>query len=150
VHRDTDADGAIAVDALIAGWVAGYTMAILSTLALTYLAFAWGGTGRGVRRWWPGDVSPLLIAVPASLGTTVAWTMVGLALASFYRVAGLGSGPGFLGAPSAAFLAAVAGLGATPLPILWLLWPRHWWVWCGMSAAFVLLFGWSMPLLAGR
>lgn len=125
-------------------------MAILSTLALTYLAFAWGGAGGAARRWWPQDVSPLLIAVPASLATIVVWTMVGLALASFYRVAGFGAGPGVLGAPSAAFLAGIVAVGATPLPILVLLWPRHWWVWCGMSAAFVVLFGWSMPLLMGR
>ena len=62
----------------------------------------------------------------------------------------IGAGPGALGSPSLAFLVAIGGLAALPLPLLVILWPRRWWVWTTMSAAFLAAFGWLMPLLAAR
>ena len=132
----------------MAGWVAGYAMALLSTAALTYVF-----TRRrleAVQRWLGEGAHSVLVAVPVSIGMFVGWTMVGLGIASVYEVTGLASQPDVLGSPSAPFLVGVAALAVMPLPLLLLLWGREWWLWCGMSAAFLGLFGWLMPLLAER
>ncbi|MFN0146950.1 MAG: hypothetical protein ACKVT1_10585 [Dehalococcoidia bacterium] len=132
--------------ALIAGWVAGYAMALLSTAALTYVF-----TRRRfavAQRWLGEGTNPALIAVPVSIGTFVAWTMAGLVIAVIYEEAGLASQPGLFGSPSAPFLAGVSVIAIMPLPLLTLLWRDQWWLWTGMSAAFLGLFGWLMPLLA--
>jgi hypothetical protein len=44
----------------------------------------------------------------------------------------------------------MVSLAFMPLPLLMLLWWRRWWLWVGMSGAFVGLFGWVAPVLAGR
>jgi hypothetical protein len=137
------------MDTLLAGWIAGYAMALLSTAALTYLAIQ-GADQPLMRRIAPEGSSPLLVAVPISIGTFVLWTMVGLLLASLYEVADLGEEADALGSPSGPFLLMVAALAFIPLPILIIFWPRRWWLWTGMSLAFLGLFGWMMPILAER
>ncbi|MFN0094561.1 MAG: hypothetical protein ACKVVT_07250 [Dehalococcoidia bacterium] len=137
------------MDAVIAGWAMGYAMAILSTFALTYIAVRAEDLGK-VGRILGEGVSPLLLAVPVSLGTGLLWTFAGIVLGIVYDIAGLAEGPGFAGAPSAAFVVAMLALGLMPLPLLTLLWARNWWLWLGMSLAFTGLFGWVMPLLEAR
>jgi hypothetical protein len=137
------------VEALIAGWVAGYAMAMASTLALTFLAIR-SRESRALKRWVDSEVSTALLAVPIFLGAMLGWTMAGLILGAVYEVGDLGSRADFLGSPSGPFLLGVVALAWLPLPPLLIFWRRYWWLWCGMSGAFMGLFGWLMPLLAER
>jgi hypothetical protein len=134
--------------AVLAGWFAGYAMALLSTAALTYLFVKMPTSA--LARYLGQDLRPILAAVPFSVGTFLVWTMAGMVAGAIYDVANLGRQPGLAGSPSGPFLVGVAILAVLPLPLLLLLWGRHWWVWAGMSGAFLGLFGWAMPLLAER
>ncbi len=130
---------------VLAGWIAGYVMAMLSTAALTYLVVTTPDLGR-LNDWFSGSRG--LSVVPFSVGTTLLWTMAGLALASLYQVLDLESQPDVLGSPSAPFLIGVAALAVMPLPFLMLVSRKRWWLYCAMSGAFLGLFGWLMPILA--
>jgi hypothetical protein len=137
------------VEAVIAGWVCGYSMSILSTFALVYLG--WRATDMGIfARWFPEGTSMLALAVLGSVGTFFIWTMAGMILGSAYEVLELKTSRGILFAPSAAFLIGMTAFALMPLPFLALVWPRSWWLWVAMSAAFLALFGWTMPILAER
>lgn len=127
--------------------MAGYAMAALSTFALTYLAIQ-PGPQKAIQQYL--DVPGVLLAVPFSIGTGVTWTMAGMLLGSAYKLGGFEDMPGALGAPSWAWLLAMAALAWLPVPILWLFSRRFWWLWAGMSLSFLGLFGWLMPLLAER
>jgi hypothetical protein len=120
------------VEAVIAGWIAGFAMAIATTLALTFLA--WRAENAGfLQRFIDRDVPVMLVSVPISTGATVLWTMAGLMAGSAYRLAGLDEQPW----PPAGFYVTLTGIAALPLPPLVLLWPRYWWLWLGMSGLFV-------------
>lgn len=145
MHGHPHAHEPVAVEAVIAGWVAGYAMAIASTLALSFLAWR-EREGAWLERFAAREMNPALLSVPIFLFASVAWTMAGLGAGSAYRLAGLDDERW----PGASFYAAVLGVAALPLPVLLLLWPRYWWMWLGMSALFLGLFGALMPALAGR
>jgi hypothetical protein len=137
------------VESLIAGWVAGYSMAMASTVALTYLVFR-ARHSATFERWISSEVPSALLTVPIFLGAVLGWTMVGLILGAVYSLADLGDKPGALGSPSAPFLLGMAALAWLALPPLIMVWRREWRLWCLMSATFLGLFGWLMPLLAAR
>jgi hypothetical protein len=133
------------VEAVIAGWVAGYGMAIASTLALTYLA--WRSEGSPwLERLAAREMNPALLSVPIFLFATVAWTMIGLVAGSLYRLAGLDDD----GWPGSGFYVVILGVAIAPLPALLLVWPRRWAMWLSMSLLFVALFGALMPALSSR
>ncbi len=134
---------------IVAGWVAGYAMALITTIALTYLVLQMREAPL-LQRWVSGEVPGVLLAVPVSLGSMLGWTMVGIAIGSVYRVGGLGSQPDALGSPSYPFSLAMVIVALFPLLPLLLLAPRYWWVWAGLAASFAGLFGWLMPVLAAR
>ncbi len=135
------------MNAILGGWMAGYAMAILSTFALTYLAIQ-PNLHKFIQKYL--DIPGMLLAVPFSIGTGVVWTMLGMLLGSAYEVGGFDDTPGFAGAPSWVFLLIIGALAWLPIPVLYLLSRRFWWMWVGMSLAFVGLFGWLMPVLAER
>jgi hypothetical protein len=132
---------------VIAGWTAGYAMSLVSTFALTILLLQASGS-RMIQRYTNGEMNPWFLAVPLSLGAFLVWTMIGLVLGSLYKVGGLADHPDALGSPSAPFLIGVAAVAVMPLPLLILFFRKQWLIWCGLSAAFVLLFGWLMPIMA--
>ena len=132
--------------AVIAGWIAGYAMAILTTFALTFLAVKSPDLG-AMKRWFP-EMNPLLIAIPASILTTLTWTMAGLGFASAYELLDLGTKNAALGAPSGPFLIGIAAIGLMPLPFLLLVLRRFWYIWLVMSLSFIGIFGWFMPIMA--
>jgi len=137
------------MDALIAGWAAGYGMALVTMAALTFLVTRLRDTAlfqRRVAREVPGA----LLAVPISLGAMVGWTMVGLVIGAVYRAGGLETQPDALGSPSAPFTAALVIVSLFPLPPLLVVAGRYWWLWLAISAAFAGLFGWLMPVLASQ
>ena len=137
------------MEAVVAGWLAGYLMAIGSTIALTVLvvrqpAESWVQKTLGDSR--QGLMAAVLIFMMATLG----WTMAGLILGSAYELLNLGDQPGFLGSPSAPFLIAIFGLAVMAAGPLVIIFQRSWWLWCSMSILFVACFGWLMPIIAGR
>ncbi len=134
---------------IVAGWVAGYAMALITTIALTYLVLQMREAPL-LQRWVSGEVPGVLLAVPVSLGSMLGWTMIGIVIGSVYRVGDLGSQPDALGSPSYPFSLAMVIVALFPLLPLLLLAPRYWWVWAGLSASFAGLFGWLMPVLAAR
>lgn len=134
---------------IIAGWVAGYAMAVITTVALTYLA--WRARHSTVlERWVSGEVPAALLAVPVSLGSMLAWTLIGLVIGSVYRVGDLQSQANALGSPSWPFSLAMIIVSLFPLLPLLVLAPRLWWLWALLSASFAGLFGWLMPVLSAR
>ncbi|MBA4180283.1 MAG: hypothetical protein C0506_06810 [Anaerolinea sp.] len=137
------------MNAVIGGWIAGYAMGLASTAALTFLATRMRDAAF-VERWVARDVPGVLLAVPLFTGAALSWTMIGLLLGGLYEAGSFASKPGILGAPSWAFLLLVSALAWLPLPILVMVGRRYWWLWAAMSACFVGLFGWLMPLLAER
>lgn len=135
--------------AVIAGWGAGYFMAIVSTVAVAYLL-----TKFDTRALFSAVIDPgvprALIAVPYFVGATLTWTFIGLSIGSIYEVAGFAEGPGGLGSPHLGFTLGICALAAMPVPILSAIAWRFWWVWLSMSAVFAGTFGWAMPWLATR
>lgn len=134
------------MNTLLAGWAAGYIMAIASTVALVFLAVRLTDSGEILDRWVARDVPRPLLAVPIFLGTTVLWTMGGLLLAMVYTVGDFGSDGGSM----AAFASMILVLAVLPCPLLVFLVRRYWWLWTGMSALFAALFAGMMPFLASR
>lgn len=134
---------------VLAGWAMGNAMAIISTFALTYIAVQ-PGAQRFVQKVFDPEVPGWLLAVPISIGTGVLWSMTGLVLASIYILGGFAEMTPALGAPSGPWLLLMAAIAWLPVPILWLISRRLWWMWLGMSLVFVGLFGWAMPLLGER
>ncbi len=129
----------------MAGWVAGYVMAMATTVVLTY--FAW--TARDtefMERLVAREVNSALLTVPIFTFAVLGWTIVGVIGGSAYRLAGLDEE----GWPGAAFYVLVGFAAAVPLIPLLLFWPGRWWLWLGMSGLFVLSFGALMPALAGQ
>lgn len=132
---------------VVAGWAAGYAMSIISTFALVYLLLV-GRESRFIVRYTIGEMNPLILSIPASIGSFFGWTMIGLVLGSAYKVGGFAEHEGALGSPSGSFLLGMAALAALPLPAQLLFWPERWWLWLAMSATFVGLFGWFLPIMA--
>jgi|GEM_PF-974291 len=132
---------------VIAGWTAGYAMSLVSTFVFTLLLVQYSGS-KLIQRYTNGEMNPWLMAVPLSIGGFLAWTMIGLILGSIYKLGGLADHPDALGSPSAPFLIGVAAVAIMPLPLLFALFGRHWKMWITLSASFIVLFGWLMPIMA--
>lgn len=133
--------------AVIAGWAAGYFMAITSTIAVAYLL-----TKIDTRALLGNVIDPgvprALIAVPYFTAASLLWTFFGLSIGSIYELAGFAEGPGGLGAEHLGFSLGVLAVAAMPVPILCAVALRFWWVWLGMALLFAFSFGWAMPWLA--
>ena len=133
---------------VLAGWFAGYVMAMSSTVVLTYLAVR---VRPGfVARFFSRELPAPILAVPVSLGNALFWTLVGLVLGAVYDVADLGATESGLGSPSLGFTVAMVSLASAPLVVLTVLWPRQWALWLLASGTFAGSFGWLLPHLAGR
>lgn len=135
--------------ALIAGWLAGAAMAMLTTASAAALALRARDSAL-VERWIAREVPATLLAVPVFAGAVVVWTLIGLGAGVIYEVADMAARPDGLGSPSAAFTIAAAALGIAPALLLGIIQPRLWWLWGAHAAAFAGLFGWLLPHLAGR
>jgi hypothetical protein len=137
------------MSAVIGGWVAGYTMALVSTFVFTWLLVKAKGPNFVERML--GEGTPLgMAAIPLSLGLQYCWTMFGLSIGIIYHLTDLDSTPDFLGSPSGPFLAGTAVIAVMPLPFLLLQWPRRWWLWLILQGSFLGLFGWAFPIMASR
>ena len=135
--------------AVIAGWVAGYTMAIVSTVALTYLIVRLPDATI-LDRFVDREVPRSLLAVPISIGMVIGWTLLGLVAGIVFTVADLDAARPGLGSPSLGFTAAMVAFAVAPTAVLIVLWPRQGWIWVLLAASFAGTFGWLMPVLATR
>ena len=135
--------------ALIAGAMAGYVMAMLTSVAVTYLVFR-ARDAELVERWVARDVPGPLLLVPILTASVLAWVFVGLVSAIIYEVADLGSQADGLASPSAVFTIIAVVFSLAPALLLGILWPRLWWMWTALAIPCVGLFGWFLPHLAGR
>ena len=137
------------MEALIAGAIAGYVMAMLSGAAVTFLVFRARDSAL-VQRWVDRDVPGPILLVPILTGSALGWIFIGLVAAIVYEVADLGALRDGFGSPSAAFTVVAALLSIAPALALGILWPRLWWMWVALAAPCLGLFGWLLPHLAGR
>ena len=87
------------MEAVIAGWAAGYAMGVLTTIAVTIILVKDDEPAFLGSVFDPG-VSRPLIAIPFFVGASLAWTMIGLVLGSAYRVGSFEETAGGLGSPS--------------------------------------------------
>ncbi len=133
------------MEAVIAGWVAGYAMGIAYTVALAGLAWR-ARDSESLQRLVAREVNSALLTVPIFMGATMVWTMVGIIAGSAYGLSELDEG----GWPGTAFYTVIVGFAALPLPPLLLLWPKHWVLWLALGALFIAMFGGLMPALASR
>jgi hypothetical protein len=136
------------VAAVIAGWLAGYVMGMASTVMLTVLAMRYR-TAQALEKWLDPEVNRALLAVPIFLGAVLGWTMAGMILGAAYEVFELGATRDGLGSPSIGFTVGMVGLAWLPVPILFAVSRRLWWMWVSMALLFAGLFGWMLPHLAG-
>lgn len=134
---------------VLAGWFAGYCVAMATTIVLSYLAMR-VGRGGVVGRVFSQEMSGLLLAVPISIGNALLWTFVGLGLGAIYKIGELDSSPNGLGSPSVGFTVSMVSAAVVPLIVLSVLWPRDWWAWLLGCASFAAAFGWLLPHLAGQ
>ncbi len=149
MHRHSNGNRGILVAPVLAGWFAGYTVALSTTVILTYLAMrirTGGIVGRVFSQEMPGP----LLAVPISIGNALLWTLVGLILGAVYQMGELDSSANGLGSPSVGFTVGMVSAAAVPLIVLSVLWPRDWWAWLVGRLSFAAAFGWLLPHLAGR
>jgi hypothetical protein len=137
------------MEAVIAGWAAGYAMGILTTVAVVVILVR-DKEAAFLGSVFDPQVSRPLIAIPFFVGATILWTMIGLVLGSAYRVGGFENSDGGLGSPSMAFTLAMVTIAALPALVGSVIWPNHWKIWTGLAVGFALLFGWAVPHLAGR
>lgn len=135
------------MEAIIAGWAAGYAMSVLCTVAVVYLVTV-SRDGRALERFMPGGLPPLVAAVPVSIGMAIAWTLLGTVVGAGYAVLGPGESSSPL--PSLPFFASTIVISLLPVVTLLVFWPARWWLWTSLAASFVLLFGLAMPVLAAR
>lgn len=132
--------------AVVAGWAAGYLMALITTATMAVWVARGGGSRLADRLG--SDAPWIAVALAGSLGAVFAWTIVGLLVAIVYVAGGFGAEPG-LGSPSWPFTVGVCAAALSTAPVL-LAFPRALPVWLAHVAAFVGLFGWALPHLAGR
>ena len=128
--------------AVMAGWSAGYLLAVLSTIVLTYLVFK-DKTGEVIGRWLDPEVSKALVTVPLLLGTTIALTEVGVVLGIIYEVAHFSQ-------HFWAWFMLMFAVSWIHLPPMVMFFRSHWKLWVFMSLSFLLLFADFMPYLASR
>ena len=133
----------------MAGWLAGYAMALACTPALTYLLVRNRGLP-AIEQRIAAEVPGAVLAVPLFIAAVLGWTMVGLVAGSVYEVGGFAGGDSGLGSPNAAFTGAVILFALVPATVLSIVWAKAWWLWAGLAIAFAGLFGWLLPHLAGR
>lgn len=134
------------MEAVIAGWLAGYAMGVASTIALTILAVR-SRAGRFTERWVAQEVPGVLLGVLIFMGASVGWTAIGLVLGSAFEVTNAKSGRDGLGSPSLVWTIIILGLAWVPLPPLVMFSRKFWWLYASMCAIFAGLFGWAMPIL---
>lgn len=137
------------MEALIAGAMAGYVMAMLTSVAVIYLIFN-ARDAALVERWVARDVPGPLLLIPVLTGSALAWVFAGLVAAIIYEVVDFGAQADGLGSPSVGFTVMAVFFSLAPALLLGILWTRLWWMWAALALPCAALFGWLLPHLAGR
>ncbi len=135
--------------ALLAGFVTGYMVAICWTIWAGVLLARYTRTILWLRRALPPQVSAVAIMIPLFLLLPLLLTALGLILGAVYG-ATQAEAPGALGTPHWPFTLLVATPPLLLATLVGLRRPRLLSSALGFALPFALLFGWVMPLLAGR
>jgi hypothetical protein len=133
-------------EAIFAGAICGYVMALLSSLLLAG-SLTRGAAGEGVvRRFVAPTLSVPIVAVGVFTLGFFAWPALGAVLGAAYGAAGEGTQA--LGSPNIYFSLAVAVVTAPQAAVVCLLAGRVEAAVVALAASFVVAFGWAMPILA--
>jgi hypothetical protein len=132
---------------ILAGWIAGYIMAISVTVSMSWLIVKTPANTR-VASISGSDVDSRIAYVFIHLGAGLACTIVGLIVGTIYHITvirqvGVQSSEPF-------FLIGVLILTLVSLILLVALWPKRWFLWLTQCVVFVAVFGLLVPFLASR
>ncbi len=94
-------------------------------------------------------VPPLMLTMGVAVLSYPAWVLLGALIGLMYGVAEEGSSGGGLGSPNLTFTVVVVVLGAAVAAPLVVLLRRVAVAVASLALAFVALFGWAVPYLAG-
>ena len=137
------------MQAVLAGWVAGYTVSVVFTIAGTL----WLARRRRIKATdealAPERSSRLSIAVLLSIGGFLAWTLAGIVLGAAYQ-ATAESATAAVGSPAVAFTGAVVGVAIAAGAAVCVFGRRVAWEVVVVVAAAAGAFGWLLPGLAER
>lgn len=133
---------------VFAGFVAGYAFSLLFTGVAAVMLIEARGRVPYLAKAIAPNIGAVQLAVPISILAFLLWTLVGLLLGLFYRVARLNLAGGGLGSPNWPFtLAVVIGVIAF-LAIVLHAWRRVPWRVLLTALVFAGMFGWGVPHLA--
>ena len=133
-------------EAIFAGAICGYLMAVLSSLLLAgSLTRAAAGEGV-VRRFVAPTLSVPIVAVGIFTLGFFAWPALGVLVGAAYGA--LGEGTRALGSPNIYFSLAVAAVTVPQAVVVCLMAGRVEAPVVALAASCVLVFGWVMPILA--
>lgn len=137
------------MEGLIAGAIAGYVMAMLTSAVVAYLVFR-GRDAVLIRSWVAKDVPGPILLIPIFTGSVLTWVFIGLISGLIYELAGLAAQPDGLGSPSITFTIIAILFALLPALFLGILSAKLWWIWTSLALSCAALFGWLLPHLAGR
>jgi hypothetical protein len=136
------------VEAIFAGFTAGYLMAIVFTwlgaVMLTHARVHFAFLSQGLA----GNLSWVALAVPISIFAFLAWTAVGMILGLLYQGAETEFPESGLGSPNRLFTLVIVLFAAMNLVMVQIPLRRLYWPVIVFAFAFVVSFGWIMPHIA--
>ena len=132
---------------ILAGWIAGYVMAISVTVCMSWLIIKIPANTRFARILDSG-VDSYIAYVFIHLGASLACTIVGLFIGIIYHIAVIRR----VGIQSfdLSFFIGVLILTLVSMILLVALWPKRWFLWLTQSVVFVAAFGLLVPFLVSR
>tara|TARA_B100000470_G_C19477500_1_gene252926 strand:+ start:104 stop:511 length:408 start_codon:yes stop_codon:yes gene_type:complete len=132
---------------ILAGWIAGYIMAISVTVAMSWLIVK-TSANTSKSSILGSDVDSRIAYVFIHLGASLACTILGLIVGTIYHITVIRQ----VGVHSfePLFLIGVLVLTLVSLILLAALWPKRWLLWITQSVVFVAVFGLLVPFLASR
>jgi hypothetical protein len=136
------------MEAIFAGFTAGYFMAIVFTwlgaVMLTHARAHSGFLSQGVA----GNLSWVALAVPISILSFLGWTAVGMILGLLYRGAETEFPDSGLGSPNFLFTLVIVLFAGLNLIMVQIPLRRLYWPVIVLAFSFLISFGWIMPHIA--
>ena len=132
---------------ILAGWIAGYIMAISVTVSMSWLIVK-TSADTSKSSILGSDVDSRIAYVFIHLGASLACTILGLIVGTIYHITVIRQVCVHSFEPL--FLIGVLILTLVSLILLAALWPKRWLLWITQSVVFVAVFGLLVPFLASR
>ncbi len=135
------------MEALLAGFFAGYAMGVFSLALLATQVHALAGWTAPLQRRFPHGASLPWITTALALAGQALWGLIGLLFGGAYWALS-DNASGGLGSPSLGFTVGVLALSAFAFAAAWALRPASWRGATFAALLFAGLFGWFLPHLA--